>query len=199
MKRIQVIFLVSVVIALISLAIPVYLMFWGPEHIELAGKTAGEIFSDENWVPIVVIPLTVVIVIASLIPFYRILFPQQVKNGELAKAVVLKVWDTGTTINDNPQIGLLLEAKTREGVSFQAETKTVVSRLHAALVQPGISAEILYDPQNTKKIQIIEIDLSSAGNGDIESRLTQLLDLRNKGLITEEEYQKKRGDIVKSI
>lgn len=199
MKRIQMIFLISIAIALISLAIPVYLMFWGPDRIELTGNTVGEFFSGDGWVPVIVIPLTIIIVVASLIPFYRIIFPRQIKNGESSSATILKVWDTGTTINDNPQIGLLIEAKTKEGVKFQAETRAIVSRLNVAHVQPGVTADILYDPLNTRKIQIVAIDVPGASDGSIEGRLTQLENLRDKGLITEEEYQRKRGDILRAL
>lgn len=199
MKRIQVIFLISGVITLISLAIPIYLMFWGPDHIELTGKTVQDFYSGDDWIPIIVIPIVIIIIIACLVPFYRIIFPPQIKNGERAKATILRVWDTGTTINDDPQIGLLLEAKTKEGMNFQAETKTIVSRLSAALVQPGITTDIIYDPQNTKRIQVVGIEAISNGGSSIEGRLTQILELRNKGLLTEEEYQKKREEIIKSI
>ncbi len=158
-----------------------------------------DFFSGEDWMPIIIIPIVIIIVIASLIPFYRIIFPTQIKNGERAKATILKVWDTGTTINDDPQIGLLLEAKTKEGMNFQVETKTIVSRLSAALVQPGITADIIYDPQNTKRIQVVGIEAISNDGSSIEGRLTQILELRDKGLLTEEEYKKKRGEIIKSI
>jgi len=199
MKRIQVIFLVSGLIALISIAIPVYLMFFGPDHIELTEKTIKELFTGEDWIPIVVVPLVIIIVIVSLIPFFRIIFPPQIKNGERAKATILKVWDTGTTINDDPQIGLLLETATKEGVKFQAETKTIVSRLNVALIQPGVTANILYDPENTKRIQVLEIETTTGKDDSVENRLAQILDLREKGLLSEEEYKKKREEIIKSI
>ncbi len=199
MKRIQKIFLVSMAIALIGVAVPIFLMFFGPDRIEFSGKTADEFFSGEDWIPIVVVPVAILIVIASIIPFIKILFPAQIKNGERAKATILKVWDTGVTINDNPQIGLLLEFLTKEGVKLQVEAKTIVSRLNVALVQPGLTADVVYDPQNTKRIQVLEIDTSTGSDDSVENRLTQISNLRDKGLLTEEEYKKKREEIIKSI
>ncbi len=35
--------------------------------------------------------------------------------------------------------------------------------------------------------------------GDIEERLTRLKDLYDKGLITEDEYDKKRGEILEAL
>jgi hypothetical protein len=123
MKRIQWIFFISILIGLIGLGIPLYLMFWGPEHLEFTNKTIEEIFAGEDWIPIAVVIGTIIIVAVSLIPFIQIIFPPQIKNGEKTNATILKVWDTGTTINDDPQIGLSLEAITNEGQRFQAETK----------------------------------------------------------------------------
>lgn len=149
----------------------------------------------------VIVPLVFLITIGSMIPFVRLLFPTRIKNGEAARATILKVWDTGTTINDNPQIGLELEVVTKEGRRFTGQAKTIVSRLNVALVQPGVSAEVLYDPQNLKRIQVLQIDVGSADGGgqDAESRLKQLASLRDKGLISEDEYQRKREEIIRSI
>jgi hypothetical protein len=199
MKRIQWIFFISIGIGLIGLGIPLYLMFWGPEHLEFTNKTIKEIFAGEDWIPIAVVTGTIIIVAVSLIPFIRIIFPPQIKNGEKAKATIIKVWDTGTTINDDPQIGLLLEAITKEGQKFHAETKTIVSRLNVAMVQPGVTAEVIYDPANTKRVQVISIETTTGNDDSVEKRLMQILDLREKGLLSEEEYQKKREEIVKSI
>ena len=103
------------------------------------------------------------------------------------------------TINDNPQIGLLLEFLTKEGVKLQVEAKTIVSRLNVALVQPGLTADVVYDPQNTKRIQVLEIDTSTGSDDSVENRLTQISNLRDKGLLTEDEYKRKRDEIIKSI
>lgn len=200
MKRIQVIFLISGGIALLSVVIVLFSVFRGPDAINFNGRSFEEIIHSEDWVPVVVIPLVFIITLGSLASFYRVMFPMKIKNGEPARATVLKVWDTGTTINDNPQIGLQLEVVTREGRRFQAETKTIVSRLNAALVQPGVSAEVIYDPQNLKRVQVTNIEVSANTSDDsVESRLAQIASLRDKGLITETEYQKKREEIIKSI
>ena len=102
MKRIQIIFLISALVALVPLGIMTYMAFWGPDHIEFTGKTLKQIFADEDAMTIVVVPITLIIVGLCLLPFLRIIFPMQIKNGERAKATLLKVWDTGTTINDDP-------------------------------------------------------------------------------------------------
>jgi hypothetical protein len=100
-------------------------------------------------------------------------------------------------------VGLLLEVTPPGGVAFQVEAKTMVSRLQAALVQPGIEAQVKYDPTNLKKVEVVSLDLQAAeaprGGTDPASRLETLEDLRQKGLISALEYEKKREQILKEL
>jgi hypothetical protein len=152
---------------------------------------------------IIAVPLLLIvtgIVLSVLFHFYRIVFPPAIKNGVTAQARVLKVWDTGTTINDDPQIGLLLEVAPSLGAVFQAEAKTLVSRLNAALVQPGITAQVIYDPNQPKRIQVKELNVEGAASPkNAAARMEELEELRSRRLITEEEYQAKRRKILDRI
>jgi hypothetical protein len=134
-----------------------------------------------------------------MLPFLRIIFPREIKNGVTAQAKVLKVWDTGVSINDNPQVGLLLEVSPPGGNSFQVEAKTMVSRLNAALVQPGITAEVKYDPEKPQRIQILSLNIQGTAPSNAAGRMEELNDLYDKGLITKEEYQQKREEILKAL
>lgn len=115
------------------------------------------------------------------------------------QAKVLKVWDTGVSINDNPQVGLLLEISLVGGIPYQVEAKTVVSRLNASLVQPGITAEVMVDPQKPQRMQILALDIDQQPNEDAVTRMEELNALRDKNLITESEYQRKREEILKHL
>jgi hypothetical protein len=77
-----------------------------------------------------------------------------VKNGVNAPATILRIWDTGTTINNNPLVGLELEVTPPYGQPFQAECKQMISRLEVGLFQPGMPVSVSYDPSNPKKIHI---------------------------------------------
>lgn len=199
MKRIRQMIFISLLLTLIGAAVAVFFVLRQPGT-EPPPDIRKTFNSSDDWAPVVVVPLVLVITLGSMIPFFRIMFPAKIKNGEPARATILKVWDTGTTINDNPQIGLDLEVLTKEGRRFQAQAKTIVSRLNAALVQPGLSVDVVYDPKNMKRIQVLKIEVGEGEAGEsAESRLTQIASLRDKGLISEEEYQRKREEIIRSI
>lgn len=199
MSRIQWIFVISGTLAVASFGFVFYMMFWGPERIDLAERGLPELIESGDLVGIIVVPIVLIITALSMRPFLRIIFPEQIKNGITAQARVLKVWDTGVSINDNPQIGLELEVSPPGGSPFQVEAKTVVSRLNAALVQPGVTAEVLYDPQKPARLQVQTLNVAEAGASGAAARLEELEALRDKGLITAQEYQQKREEILKAL
>ncbi len=203
MKTVRISLIVSAVGTIAGLGLVVYLMFWGPDHLDLAGKSLPQLLEDEEVLPaLIAIPvmlITLIIGVVVMLPFLRIVFPGEIKNGVTAPGKVLKVWDTGVSINDNPEVGLQLEISPPNGRPFQADAKTVVSRLNVALVQPGVRADVKYDPQKPQRLQIETLHIDGATSNSATTRMEELNELRDKRLITEEEYRQKREEILKEL
>jgi hypothetical protein len=77
-------------------------------------------------------------------------------EGLPAQAKILQIWDTGTTINENPLVRLLLEVHPPGGAIFQAETEQLISRLQIPIIQPGMEIEVKYDPQTQAVALVME-------------------------------------------
>ncbi len=75
------------------------------------------------------------------------------ENGVQAEAKVLKVTDTGETINNNPTVRFLLEVQPVGQAPFQAEAERTISRLE--VVRPGDTVTVKFDPQS-KEVAIID-------------------------------------------
>jgi hypothetical protein len=127
-----------------------------------------DIFSNSAIWIIVSIGLTVLGIVASIvIVFFVIRFIRNsygsgaVKNGVTAPATITRVWDTGTTINDSPLVGMELQVMPTGSAPFIAECKQVVNRLQVGYFQPGQSVTISYDLANPKKIHITEVGASA--------------------------------------
>lgn len=90
---------------------------------------------------------------------YRI-FAQGAKNrailqtGLPAYAVVLQLADTGTRVNDNPQVHILLEVRPHDRPPFQAQATTIVPMIALARVQPGATVTVRYNPQNPQEVAL---------------------------------------------
>lgn len=76
------------------------------------------------------------------------------KEGVAANATILKIWDTGVTLNDNPQVGLLLEVQPIGREPFRVEMKSIISRIALAQVQPGRVVPVRYDPANPSNVAL---------------------------------------------
>ncbi|MGH2626787.1 MAG: hypothetical protein ACRDHY_09080 [Anaerolineales bacterium] len=86
------------------------------------------------------------------------------ERGQPADARILQMWDTGTTINQNPVVRMLLEVSPPGGSPFQAEAERLISRLQIPQIQPGAMVRVRYDPQS-KAVAIVDADPPSSGAG----------------------------------
>lgn len=90
---------------------------------------------------------------------YRV-FAQGAKNRQIlqtglpAYAVVMQIADTGTRINDNPQIQIYLEVRPHDRPAFHAQTVTVVPMIALPQVQPGQTVRVRYNPANPAEVAL---------------------------------------------
>jgi hypothetical protein len=90
--------------------------------------------------------------------FYRLFFKPLINTSRLQKtglpgtAKILEVRDTGVTINNNPQVKLLLEVKNNFGQKYNAQCKVLVSRINPGIYQAGMEVPIKIDPKNEQNV-----------------------------------------------
>ncbi|MFN3940100.1 MAG: hypothetical protein ACK4IY_05905, partial [Chitinophagales bacterium] len=77
------------------------------------------------------------------------------KEGEPATAVILKVWETGRTVEQNPRIGLKLEVYPPERIPFEVEIKQNVAKEELAKFKEGRTLKVKLDPKNPKNIAVL--------------------------------------------
>jgi hypothetical protein len=91
------------------------------------------------------------------------------QSGVPASGVITRIWDTGVTINNNPEIGIEVQVTPSTGMPFTAKAKSVISRLQTSYYQPGMACTVRYDPNDTSKVAIESLGsssgTSSAGTG----------------------------------
>jgi hypothetical protein len=208
MKNARMILIVSALVSLAAMAFAIF-MILSETGVDLGNTSLSELLSDEDTQGLIIIPVIVLISLLVMIPFFRVFFPLRIKNGVKSRSRVLEVHDTGVTINDNPQVRVKLELRTREGTQMEVEAKTIVSRLNVANVQPGVFANVIYDPLKPQRVLIESFETLEQPEAINEvrderppsatERLLELSDLRARGLVTEEEYQAKRSEILEDL
>lgn len=195
----RVFLVVTALMLFASIGYAIYTLCWGPEPLLFSGKSLPELLQSDALAAAIGVVVSLAATWLIIRPFARLFFPAQIRNGVNTEARVLKVWDTGTTINDDPEVGFVLEFASADGTLFQVETKTVVSRLKAALVQPGITAQVRYDPQKPRRLRILALQLPDATERTAAARMQELQELLDKGLITGDEYRQKREEILRAL
>jgi hypothetical protein len=123
----------------------------------LLGLTVGVIAGG---LPVLIIAIVFLSIFGGV--FWSIMFkPMYIrrklqKSGVAATAQILEVSDTGTTLNNNPQVKILMEVKSPYGELYKVETKVVVSRINPFVYHPGMTVPVIIDPNNKNLIVIGE-------------------------------------------
>jgi len=75
--------------------------------------------------------------------------------GVPASARVVKLWDTGITVNEDPVIGLEVEVARADGSVYTAIIpKSLISRLDVPQFQPGQTVSVRIDPQDPSLVAL---------------------------------------------
>ncbi len=108
--------------------------------------------------------------------FYRIFFKPMINANRLQKtglpgtARILEVKDTGVTINNNPQVKLMMELKNSFGQKYNTQCRVLVSRINPNAFMPGMEVPVKIDPKNE---QNVVIDFSSGTHASTHTSLSQ--------------------------
>lgn len=92
--------------------------------------------------------------------FYKLFFGPMInakrlqKNGIAGKAKIKEVHDTGVTINNAPQVKLVLEIKNYLGQTYTTSIRTLVSRLNPGMYEAGMIVPVKIDPKNDNNVII---------------------------------------------
>lgn len=125
---------------------------------------------------------------------------QLVEQGSRCEGVVVKVEDTNVTINDNPRIRFTVRAEPPGEPPFTIEKTAVVSRV--AIPREGDRCTVFYDPANREQRNGVSFDFPAAAGVTAQSeddpiaKIERLGGLRDKGLLTAEEFEAQKRRLL---
>jgi len=102
---------------------------------------------------------TVAITAVVLFVVYRVIKgmgPNQsiLQTGIPAQATIRQVWQTGTFINDNPQVGMQLEVRPPGGAPYVTQVNAVVPLINIPQFQPGTVVPVKISPTDASKVEL---------------------------------------------
>ncbi len=120
------------------------------------------------------------------------------ETGETAEATILKVTETGWTVNNMYYIVKFeVEVRPKDRPAYRAEIKSMISRLTMAQFQPGAVVPVKFDPKDPKKVALVETTeagstaTASAGINDAQTKEVEAMivkrDALNKELMSKGE------------
>jgi len=75
-------------------------------------------------------------------------------NGIVGKALIDEISDTGTTVNDNPQVLFNLTVTIPGGDPYAATLTQIVSRIAIGSFQPGATVPVRVSPDDPQTLMI---------------------------------------------
>lgn len=116
------------------------------------------------WLPIGIISFTFSILWVTM--FGPMLRNRRIlKNGEPGSARVLRMFETGVTVNNNPMVKLEVEVTPARGSTYITMTKVLVSRLNPMMYGPGTVVAVKIDPKDQMQVVIDPSASPSSGGG----------------------------------
>jgi hypothetical protein len=76
------------------------------------------------------------------------------KSGTPAQATIMQVWQTGTYMNNNPQLGFQLEVRPPGGMPYQAQAKAIIPMVNIPQFQPGGVVNVKVSPGDPSKVAL---------------------------------------------
>ena len=139
------------------------------------------------------------------------------QHGKRCKGVVVAVDDTGWTVNENPRIRMTVRAEPEDEPPFTIEKTSVVSRVE--IPRTGDECVVFYDPSDpqnkngitfdpvpgftTERAPTAPVDVGAAtpseDDEDPLEKIEKLGELRDKGLITSEEFEQQKQRLLREV
>ncbi len=134
------------------------------------------------------------------------------ENGRSAPAKILKIWDSGTTVGYNSNsnivgVGLLLEVYPAGDKPYQVKARDQLHIMDFSRVAPGMMIAVRIHPNKPDKVVVsqwntintVQMVAEFSPQNTPDQKLQQLKQMRDTGLITTQEYESKKIEILANI
>jgi hypothetical protein len=109
---------------------------------------------------IIVLVLAILFVAVQVIrkrkPGGRLSSKKQVLDGEVAKAIVLAIEQTGLFLNHRPQVKMQMQVIPDRGRNFVVEIREIMSYVELATIRTGSTVLVKFNPSNPKEIELLK-------------------------------------------
>lgn len=128
------------------------------------------------------------------------------QHGVPAVIRILQVSQTNVRINDRPLLSIEMEVHPETMSPYQMTKQLAVSEIMIPQLQPGNTLSGIVDPEDPENIDIPlnqisvtgTMGMATSGSNSVQ-RLKELKKMMEEGLITPEEYEEKKDEILSRL
>lgn len=126
-----------------------------------------------------------VLILSSIVPVFSTLFGGRIKNGTPALGLVKSVKQTGTYVNEQPELELKMQVTEKNGEQFEAIVTSIVPLTQLAIVQENATIPVLVGAD--KKVGLPRTGDPQLSGEEMQS-LLDIMAVKN-GVISEESLE----------
>ena len=188
--------------ALLFVTIPIAMLVaaYGPANNHNSGARTTAIVLAAVFIPMGLAPL----------PFLararkkQALMLQLATQGRRCTGVIESVEDTNVTINDNPRVRITVRAEPPGEPPFTIVKTATVSRVRVP--RPGDRCVVFYDPTAREERNGITFDAvpgfeptAADDDEDALEKIAKLAEMRDKGIVTPEEFEEQKRRLLNEV
>jgi hypothetical protein len=107
------------------------------------------------WIPITIIGIALPLFLVVRLMKGSAERKRILSTGTPAQATIVRIWETGTRINNQPMVGFQLQVHPQAGQPYMAQTQMVISALQIPSIQPGTVVHCKYDAADPSKVALM--------------------------------------------
>ena len=128
-----------------------------PDGFAVGVTAISVIFTIVVTVVSIAIPIAIVVVVFAMLAKKKKQKDTVISQGEAANALVLKIWQTGLTVMDSPQVGILLQVEPPGRQPYQAQIEAFVPIIQLPRIQPGLRVPVKIDRSQPLSV-VLDLD-----------------------------------------
>lgn len=113
------------------------------------------------WMLGLMIPATVLLPLWFFFIGPQLRHDRLVENGVQVQGLMIDVEETGTVVNDSPELEVTVAFTRKDGTLDTASCDFVPSRRSLHHFNPGVAVMIAYDPEDPEEITLVELNTAT--------------------------------------
>jgi hypothetical protein len=107
------------------------------------------------WIPITILGIALPLMLVVRLMKGSAQRKRILATGTPAQATIMRIWETGTRVNNQPLVGFEVQVHPHGGHPYMAQTQMIISALQIPSIAPGAVVHCKFDPADPTKVALM--------------------------------------------